>query len=214
MIIIPALLSDSIETIQTQLARVVGESNLRRVQIDIVDALFADEITVFPSDLADIDFKGLAVDIHLMTDDPANDIVECTYIPGIHAIIGQVEHMSSQDEFLREVIGYGLVPGLSLDLNTPIDAIEEESFTKLKIVQVMGIKAGAQGQVFAGQKVLDKVTSLRALYPELEILVDGGVKVGNVSEIREVSPSGVVVGSALWESQDFAGTIAKLGQNA
>ena len=35
-----------------------------------------------------------------MTNDPINDVIECSQVPGIHEVIAQIEHMSSQAAFV------------------------------------------------------------------------------------------------------------------
>ncbi len=210
MLIIPAILSDQIAVIQAQLDRIQKETNLTRVQIDIVDPDFADNVTISPIDILQLDLHAFQIDVHLMTNDPINDVVECSQVPGIHSVISQVEHMTSQKAFLDHIKGYGLKVGLALDLTTPIEAIEPESWGALNSVQVMGIRAGSQGQTFAPE-VLRKLRSLRAAHSSLELLVDGGVKPDNVRAIETSGASAVMVGSFLWESENLAEAIAKLG---
>jgi len=209
MLIIPALLSDQVPVLQSQLDRIQKESNLTRVQIDIVDPDFADNITISPIDITQLDLHAFQVDVHLMTNDPINDLVECSGVPGIHSVIAQVEHMGSQQAFLDQAKSYNLKAGLALDLTTPIEAIDEASWAQLSCIQVMGIKAGAQGQVFAPE-VLKKIRTLKATHSMLEIIVDGGVKPDVFASIKEAGASAAAVGSFLWESQNLAEAIAKL----
>lgn len=209
MTIIPAILSDSFMQVKEQIERVRQETKLTRIQIDIVDPDFADDITISPIDLAEVKLQGLEVDLHLMTNDPINEVVECSEIKNIHAIIGQVEHMSNQRDFIEHVHSYNLKVGLALDLTTPITAIEANIWADLDMVQVMGIRAGAQGQSFK-LETLEKVKEIRQKYPQLEILVDGGVKPENMVAINAAGASTVVVGSYLWESRELTSAIAKL----
>lgn len=211
MLVIPAILSDQLPVIQSQLDRIQRETNLTRVQIDIVDPEFADNITISPIDILQLDLHAFQVDVHLMTNDPINDVVECSQVPGIHTVISQVEHMSSQRAFLDHIKSYNLKVGFALDLTTPIEAIEAESWGDLSVMQAMGIKAGKQGQNFAPE-ILRKVQTIRDTHPSLEILVDGGVKPENVFAIQGAGANGIAVGSYLWESESLTDAIAKLGQ--
>lgn len=209
MLIIPALLSDQVPLIQSQLDRVQSESNLTRVQIDIVDPEFADNITIYPVDIAQLDLHAFQIDVHLMTNDPINDLVECAHVPGINSVIAQVEHMGNQRAFINQARSYNLKVGLALDLTTPIEAIEPDIWKELACVQVMGIKAGAQGETF-DPKVLSKVTALKTAHPELETIVDGGVKPDTFPSIKNAGAASVAVGSFLWESENLSQAIAKL----
>jgi ribulose-phosphate 3-epimerase len=210
-IVIPSILSDSLDAVQSQLNRIQLESNLNRVQIDIVDPDFADEVTISPIDLLQLDLHAFVIDIHLMTNDPINDVIECTQIPGISTIIAQIEHMSSQKDFCEHVHSFGLRWGLSLDLSTTIEALDSDVLPTLSSIQVMGINAGAQGRPFAGEIVYEKIKSIRAINSGIELLVDGGIGPENAGELERLGASGLVIGTDLWESDNLAGAIAKLG---
>ncbi len=209
MLIIPTILTDQITLVQEQLDRIQKESNLTRVQIDVIDPEFTDNITISPIDLPQLDLHAFRIDIHLMTNDPINDLVECSQVPGVGTVISQVEHMSSQKAFIDQARGYNLKVGLSLDLTTPIEAIEPESWGAISTIQVMGIQAGAQGRPFAPE-TLKKIRTIHGSHPSLELLVDGGVKPDNLGSIQAAGATGVTVGSFLWESDNLSNAIAKL----
>lgn len=179
--------------------------------MDIVDPDFADDITITPEDMSQLDLHAFQVDVHLMTNDPVNYLAACAGVPGIHSVIAQLEHMSSQKIFLDQAAEYSYKIGLALDLTTPLEAIVADSWKRITCVQVMGIKAGSQGQSLV-PTVLPKIQSLKQTHSDLEILVDGGVKPENFLLIRDAGASGVAVGSYLWESENLAAAIAKLEQ--
>ena len=63
----PAILTDSLATFAQQLDLVKQVPTIKVIQVDIVDAVFTDNITINPTDLVDFDFDDLAIDFHLMT---------------------------------------------------------------------------------------------------------------------------------------------------
>lgn len=209
MQIIPSILSDQLDEVRIQLDRIKNESSLSRVQVDVVDPEFADDVTLFPLDLLELDLHGLTVDIHLMTNDPIELLDDCQRVPGVGIVIAQVEHMESQRDFLAAGKKLGLEVGLSLDLTTPPQAIEQESWESISVLQIMGIRAGAQGRVFE-PSVLNKIKSVKKSHPSVELLVDGGVKPENYHTIQAAGADGVTVGSFLWESPNLADAIAAL----
>ncbi len=80
----------------------------------------------------------------------------------------------------------------------------------IHFVQVMGIdKIGFQGQTMT-QKAIDLVSALRAAYPDLEISVDGGVNLETAPKLADAGVNRLVVGSALFEADDFLGTLEEL----
>ncbi len=72
-------------------------------------------------------------------------IEQAPQIP-VRAVYGQIEKMSHQPQFLEEVKKQDWQAGLALDLFTPIESIEAESWEWLDGVLLMAVEAGAQGQ--------------------------------------------------------------------
>jgi len=54
--------------------------------------------------------------------------------------------MSDQLEFIREVTKNKAKAGLSLDVFTPIEVINDDAWAKLDVIQLMAVEAGFQGQ--------------------------------------------------------------------
>lgn len=218
MILYPAILTDSIEELQAQIDLVSPFSEIELVQIDIIDGLFTDNLTVTPADLLDVDFGRLKIDFHLMVEEPLNYLYEILdwqkQLP-IRSVIAQIERMTHPVEFVSKARSSQLEPGLSLDLFTPIDEIEPALLAKLDRVQLMAIEAGEQGKHLQ-PLIFSKLTALsqqaKQHNPELEIVVDGGVKLTNVAKLKEHGASAVAVGSQIWKSEQPAEVIRSLVQ--
>ncbi len=204
MNIYPAILTDSLEEAQHQLDRV--RDARFPVHIDIIDGEFVDNITFSPVDVLDLDLHGLLCDFHLMTVDPIQDVVECKEVLGVRTVIAQIERMTSQKDFIDHTRSLGMRVGFSLDLYTPISAMDIELFSQLDTVQVMAIRAGFQGQVFESS-VLEKIQELHSIKKRgnysFEIIVDGGENPSTAAECKKIGADSVTVGSALWKAQDI-----------
>lgn len=208
--IIPAILENSIDEIQKKINLVEGL--VERVQIDVVDGIFADNLTVSPVDLLGVDFFDLGVDIHLMTEEPMDLIAECVNLGGKVKdlrIIGQIERMSNQAEFVRLGIVVGYKIGLALDLFTPVSSIKPELFLQLNCILLMSVRAGFQAQKF-DRRVIDKIVEAKKLYPQTAVLVDGGLEPDSISKCRAIGADQFAVGSWLWEHKDIALAIKEL----
>ena len=212
----PTILTDSLDTAQKQINLVSGK--VEGVQIDIIDGEFADNITVFPIDLEQIDPKGLQIDIHLQTVDPINDVIECESVPNLRTIMAQIERMPSQQDFIDHVKSFGWKVGLSLNLHTPIEEISPDILKQLDAVQIMSVECGSQGQRFQ-HSAISKIQLLKELLqlhnPTCELWVDGGVNPDNVQQIAKAGATHVVAGSYLWNQeyltpQNIAESIRKL----
>lgn len=214
----PAILTESLTEAQEQLNIAQQHPAITNVQIDVIDGFYADAVTISPLDLLELDPGNLTYDLHLMTTEPQDFVFETVAIKKqlpVRAIIAQVEKMSFQGDYLSELKTQGWLAGLSLDLFTPVEAIDPDSWAKLDIIQLMAIEAGSQGQPFH-PLVLAKIAEVRKILDELdhpvELVIDGGVKLDTIDQLQEAGVDGVGVGSALWRSPDPVGTLSEFMQ--
>lgn len=208
MKVYPAILTDSFRELQDQLTIVQEQSELDVVHIDVIDGFFADNLTVTPLDLNEVSLGDLQVDLHLMVNEPLDFVYEA--VAGIdhssvRSIISQVEQMSWQSEYISEVKKHGWRVGLALNLFTPVEAIDDESWDHIDIVQLMAIEAGGQGRSFNSQvlEVLQEVKQRRSQVDRsIEIIIDGGIKIETIPSLATAGADGIAVGSEIWRSAD------------
>lgn len=206
--VIPSLLTNDIREVETKLQEL--ERIVSRVQIDIVDGQFFSNKTIDPSAVEYIE-TDLLFDFHLMTKEPIDWVERCVRGGG-DRIIGQVEKMSDQLEFIGKVQETGLEIGLALDIETPISSLSEEALASIDVILVMGYPAGVGGQAF-NEKALKKVRELNKLRKEknlnFKICLDGGVNLDNIRKIVEAGTDEVAVGKSLF-SGNLEANINKL----
>lgn len=206
----PSILTDTLNELQHQLILVKDVPGIEVFQIDIVDGHFADNLTLGPAALIEADFGQEKIDLHLMVEEPLDyvfETIEVQDVLPVRAVIAQVERMSHQAPLLEEIKKHEWLAGLSLDLFTPLEAIEASAWAELDIVQLMSIEAGFQGQEFHSS-VFPKLAELlqelerRQLRDKIEIIIDGGVKPENLEAIYQAGADSVTVGSAFWLAED------------
>jgi len=219
MRIYPAILSDNLEKIQLQLDLVKKYDWLDVVQIDIIDGLFADNMTVAVEDLTGLDFGELQIDLHLMVLEPlsvVNDFLSFKDELPVRAVIGQLERMSHPQEFINELKKEELKAGLGLDLFTAVEEIQPYLNQDLDMVQLMGVEAGWQGRQFNKllyknvhqlqsllEKLLEKAAAEKSFDPrDIDILVDGGVKFPQLEELQQLNVDGVGIGSLIFAAEE------------
>lgn len=208
MKILPAILESDVELLQEKVATVAADGRSERVQIDLLDGTLAPKLTVTPYDLINVDFGELKADFHIMTQDPLDYVWELAAqgeaIP-VHAVAGQLERMSEQEAFLSAVRERGWKAGLALDLETPLDSIDDSAWKQLDQIVLMAVPLGQQGQVF-DEVILEKLHELAEIENEYqihpEVMVDGGVKTAELGQLSEHGVTSVAVGSFLWQG-DF-----------
>lgn len=202
--IIPAILTNNASELKSMLGEVdesvrINETPISRVQIDIIDGVFADNITVDPLVFDGVE-TDMSLDFHLMVKEPVN-WVEKSANAGADRIIGQIEMMNSQLEFLKKVQETGLYVGLAIDLDTPVSALDPLILTNLDVVLLMAVKAGWGGQKF-NYEVLEKIKELDDLRSRdatpFKICVDGGETEDTVDETHFAGADEIVIGRRLF----------------
>ncbi len=217
MTIYPAILTDSQQKAQIQLD-LAQSFHVSGVQLDIIDGYYADNITLTPADYANLNFGQLQIDFHLMTEEPMDYVYEILdfqkQLP-VRAIIGQVERMTHQKDFLTEIKKHRFLAGLSLNLFTPLDAIDQYNFEFIDVLQIMAVRAGFQGQTFHTQveDLIKRAVDLRnKRRANFAIIVDGGVKQLHLPILKTAGVDAVVVGSAIWQAINPQKMVKKLKQ--
>ncbi len=195
--IIPSILTDNPDELRTLLEKCEGV--VERVQIDILDGVFAGNKTIDPSILGDID-TSLRLDFHLMTKNPIDWVERC--IRGMaDRIIGQVEMMESQLDFLGKVQEAGLRVGFALDRNTPVSVLDRSILTDLDSVLLMSVPAGFGGQEFHPE-IIEKIKELDHIRARddtpFTIIDDGGITLNSVDEIHLAGVDEVAIGKKLF----------------
>jgi ribulose-phosphate 3-epimerase len=170
------------------------------VQVDIVDGVFAGNKSIDPISLKYVE-TDLGLEFHLMVAEPVNWIEKCVS-GGASVIIGQIEMMSSQMEYVRAVQAVGARVGLAVNLDTTLDVIDEAIINDIDWLLLMSVSAGFGGQKF-DQRVYQKIkqASLKRakdLTP-FRICVDGGVEKDNIQTLARMKVDEVAIGKRLFE---------------
>lgn len=195
--IIPSILTDSADNVYKYLSQAEGLAP--RVHIDIIDGVFVDNKTIDPTVLQEADTR-IMLDFHLMVNEPVKWVEKCVR-SGADRIIGQVEMMMDQYEFVSRVQEAGVYPGLAIDVDTPVEAIERKLLGDLEVVLVMSVPAGFGGQKFH-MEALDKIKKLSQLRKngkEFVIADDGGITVDTLSQLPGSGVNEVVIGTRIFE---------------
>ncbi len=213
MKIIPSILSNNPNEVKETLYQ-CQDAEVERVHIDIIDGVFANNKTIDPSALEEIE-TTLRYDIHLMVKEPANWIEKCIRA-GADRVIGQIEMMTNQEEFVRKAQGFGIDAGLAIDLKTPVSQLSDYLLADVDLILVMSVAAGFGGQDF-DDSVLDKFKELNKIRltdsTPFKICDDGGVTIQTLPDMAELEVDEVVVGRKLFEN-DLAQNIQKYLQAA
>jgi ribulose-phosphate 3-epimerase len=196
--IIPSILTSNPQELKELINQ--AEEDVDSVSIDIIDGVYADNKTIDPTALRYID-TNLRLDFQLMTKEPINWVEKCASA-NAERIIGHVEMMQSQIDFVAKVQETGALIGLGLDLNTSIEQIDKSILYDLDVILVMSVPAGFGGQEFQ-KDVLSKIEKLAQLRKKdnspFQIQVDGGVNEKNIGLVAKAGADEVSIGRSLFK---------------
>jgi ribulose-phosphate 3-epimerase len=198
MKIIPAILTNNPQELKIMINEVEGKAD--RVQIDILDGIFANNKTIAPQALEFIE-TNLKLDFQLMVKEPIHWVEKCVHA-NADRIIGHIEIMADQFAFVEKVQSTGVKVGLGIDLHTPLSRLHPQIINNLDVVLLMSAKAGFGGQKFNPQ-VLPKIKALAQLqsYDQtpFSICVDGGITLNLVDKLIKAGANELAIGKRLFK---------------
>ena len=206
MEIIPSIIAKELEEVKTKITRLDGL--VTWVELDIADGVFVPTFTwpmllgQAPEDLKEVDGKT-KISAHLMVEHPE------TLIDDWQDFVDRIiVHYESTDEIEKIIENKGshIGLGIALELNTPVEKIYSY-LDKVKLVQLMSIeRIGYAGEKF-DERVFEKIKTLKINWPDVKIIVDGGIDLAIGQRLAEAGVDGLVVGSRIWGSNDIEKTI-------
>jgi ribulose-phosphate 3-epimerase len=182
------------------------------VHVDVMDGHFVLNLTIGPVVVEAVKrATKLPLDVHLMIED-AERWVSAYAKAGADIIGVHVEACPHLHRTLGQIRELGKQPCVVLNPHTPIEAVQWV-LRDVAQVLIMSVNPGFGGQSFIPSQ-LEKVRDLRRLLDErgwdVEIEVDGGIKVDNIAEVHAAGANVFVSGSGIFGTKDYAATIGEM----
>lgn len=209
IIITPTIFVNSATELQERLE--LYEGMVSRVQLDVADEAFTIKPTLGVEKMLGV-VTTLERDVHLMTEEPAEWLEVCK-TEGVKTVIGQIENMSSQKEFVEEARELNLKVGLAVDLETDFKDLDWLTAKEVDLILIMTVRAGKEGQKF-NLESLKRVQEIRKKRFVKEICVDGGVNEQTIGKCVKAGADVLAIGSALWQAKDVEIKLKRLIQLA
>jgi len=207
--IAPSILSADFGRLAEEVAAI---STADYVHVDVMDGHFVPNLTIGPVVIEAVRRSTtLPLDVHLMIEDAERWVAAYAKagadIIGVHAEAAPHLHRT-----LHQIRDLGKKPCVVLNPHTPLEAIEWV-LRDVDQVLIMSVNPGFGGQAFI-PSALEKITRLRRMIDErgynVDIEVDGGIKVDNVDLVVKAGANVIVSGSGVFSTKDYAATIAEL----
>ncbi len=195
--IVPAILANSKQDFKVQVERI--NTFTRRVQIDIVDGLFAPNKTL---DVTNIWWpKGWETDLHMMVARPSEHLETIFKLNPSLCIF----HAEAQEDLLpifEALKQHDIKAGVALLPGTFPGAVQRY-IEAADHVMVFAGQIGVQGSR-ADLLQTEKVALIRAIKTDVEIGWDGGANMTNVRTLAHSDVDVINVGSAISQAPDPA----------
>jgi len=209
--IAPSILSADFSRLGDEI-KAVEDAGADWIHVDVMDGHFVPNITVGPPVIESIrKVTKLPLDVHLMIEH-ADCYVKSFAEAGADLLTVHVEACPHLNRTLQTIRELDVRAGVVLNPATPLSSLEEV-LHEIDMVLLMSVNPGFSGQSFI-PSILDKASNLRDIMShyedEIEMQVDGGVRVDNAGKIKEAGASVLVAGSAIFNSKDYKKTIQQL----
>ncbi len=168
-----------------------------RLHIDVGDGVFTDVKTVGLSQVYDID--GVPFDLHLMMTHPESQIENIISLQP-QLVIVHFEAQFDRDAFFKELRSMEIKVGLAINTETTIEQVRDILPTINHLVVFTG-RLGHNGGEFRAD-CLEKIAQARAINPDLEIAVDGGLNQETSRLAVEAGANLLDVGSFIHDAPD------------
>ncbi len=217
-LIAPSILSADFARLGEEVTAVLG-AGADWVHVDVMDGRFVPNITIgIPVVAALRKVTDAPLDVHLMIVEPER-YVEGFIEAGADIVTVHAEATTHLHRTLQQIRNAGARAGVVLNPATS-EADIEYVLDEIDMVLIMSVNPGFGGQSFI-DSALRKCERIREAAVsrglELDIEVDGGVKVNNIRSVADAGANVFVAGSAIFKSESYSDTIAamrgQLGSN-
>ncbi|HBU07308.1 MAG TPA: hypothetical protein DEB09_04465 [Candidatus Magasanikbacteria bacterium] len=205
MIIIPSILVQSKEEYIKQIQAV--QSVVDMIQLDIADGKFVPNITWADPDVVE-QYTNIDVELHLMVQNPLEEIKKWTNIKNIKRILIHAESDFDFPLITDHLSSKNIELGIVLNPNTPLSVLKPY-IEQITTVMFMGVYPGFQGQNLIPE-VLEKIVEFNSEYSNIFTEIDGAVNFDTLPDIIQTEVKAICPGSAIFGNGNPADNIEKM----
>jgi ribulose-phosphate 3-epimerase len=183
------------------------------VHFDVMDNHYVPNLTIGPMVCKALRDHGVTadIDVHLMVS-PVDQLITEFAAAGASWITFHPDASTHVDRSLQMIRAAGCKSGLVFNPAAGLEVLKYV-MDKVDVILLMSVNPGFGGQAFI-PGTLDKLREARMLIDDsdldIRLEIDGGVSAANIGEIAGAGADTFVAGSAIFNSGDYAGTIARM----
>ncbi len=210
----PSILSADFARLGEQVQR-VAQAGADYIHVDVMDGHFVPNITIGPLIVEALrPVTPLPLDVHLMIENP-DRYIDAFVKAGADILTVHVEACVHLHRTVQAIKEKGIRAGVALNPHTPLVSVEE-ILPDVDLILIMSVNPG-----FGGQRLipgaLDKLRRTRELLADkelsqVEVEVDGGIKLDNIGRVAEAGAQVIVSGSGIFGAPDPAEMVRQMKQ--
>ena len=193
-VVCPTVLTDNLLDYDRLLKNV---SFVPRLQIDLMDGVFAPTKSVQPSDIYWLD--GQLADVHMMFQNPES-YLETLIAKKPNMIILHAESDGDLSEMFDRIQAAGIKAGICVLPETSVESVRHH-IERLDPILVFGGRLGYNGGK-ADLNQAEKAGQAKSINPNIEAGWDGGGNADNAKQLAEAGIDVVNAGSAIQAADD------------